>query len=103
MFAGNARRRDPGTRGLPRGRRPRAVERPVAEDSVEGSPGIAGCLDIVAERLDGVAATVERPDFDGVPALVARIARAIRPAADVLGPPGRRPGRGRLELAARSG
>jgi acetylornithine deacetylase/succinyl-diaminopimelate desuccinylase-like protein len=45
----------------------------VAEESVEGSAAVASCLDIVAERLGGIAATVERPDFDGVPALVARI------------------------------
>jgi acetylornithine deacetylase/succinyl-diaminopimelate desuccinylase-like protein len=47
----------------------------VAEESVEGSAAIATCLDIVAGRLDGLAATVERLDFDGVPALVARIGR----------------------------
>jgi acetylornithine deacetylase/succinyl-diaminopimelate desuccinylase-like protein len=45
----------------------------VAEESVEGSAAVAACLDIVAARLDGLAATVERLDFDGVPALVARI------------------------------
>jgi acetylornithine deacetylase/succinyl-diaminopimelate desuccinylase-like protein len=45
----------------------------VAEESVEGSPGIAACLDIVADRLDGVAATIDRLDFGGVPAVVARI------------------------------
>jgi acetylornithine deacetylase/succinyl-diaminopimelate desuccinylase-like protein len=44
----------------------------VAEESVEGSPAIAACLDIVADRLDGVAASVDRFDLDGVPALVAR-------------------------------
>ena len=45
----------------------------VAEESVEGSAAVAACLDIVAARLDGLAANVERLDFDGVPALVARI------------------------------
>jgi acetylornithine deacetylase/succinyl-diaminopimelate desuccinylase-like protein len=45
----------------------------VAQESVAGSAAIAACLDIVARRLDGLAATVERLDFDGVPALVARI------------------------------
>ncbi len=45
----------------------------VAEESVEGSPAIAACLDIVADRLEGVAATVDRLELDGVPALVARI------------------------------
>ena len=45
----------------------------VAEESVEGSAAIAACLDIVAGRLDGIAATVERIDYGGVPALVARI------------------------------
>ena len=49
------------------------LERLVAEESVEGSPAIAACLDIVADRLGGVAATIDRIDFDGVPALVARI------------------------------
>jgi acetylornithine deacetylase/succinyl-diaminopimelate desuccinylase-like protein len=49
------------------------LERLVAEESVEGSPAIAACLDIVADRLDGVAASVDRVDFDGVPALVARV------------------------------
>jgi acetylornithine deacetylase/succinyl-diaminopimelate desuccinylase-like protein len=48
------------------------LARLVAEDSVEGSPAIAACLDIVADRLDGVAATVDRLDLDGVPALVVR-------------------------------
>jgi acetylornithine deacetylase/succinyl-diaminopimelate desuccinylase-like protein len=45
----------------------------VAEESVEGSRAIAACLDIVADRLDGVAASLDRLDLDGVPALVARI------------------------------
>ncbi len=45
----------------------------VAEESVEGSPGIAACLDVIADRLGGVAANIERLDFGGVPALVARI------------------------------
>lgn len=53
----------------------------VAEESVEGSPAVAACLDIVADRLAGVAETVERLEFDGVPALVVR-------AGD--GDPGRR-------------
>ncbi len=44
----------------------------VAEESIEGSPAVAACLDIVADRLAGVAATVERLEFDGVPALVVR-------------------------------
>jgi acetylornithine deacetylase/succinyl-diaminopimelate desuccinylase-like protein len=49
------------------------LEQLVAEESVEGSPAIAACLAIVAERLSGIAATIERLEFDGVPALVARI------------------------------
>jgi acetylornithine deacetylase/succinyl-diaminopimelate desuccinylase-like protein len=49
------------------------LRRLVAEESVEGSAAIAGCLDIVAARLGGIGATVERLAFDGVPALVARI------------------------------
>jgi acetylornithine deacetylase/succinyl-diaminopimelate desuccinylase-like protein len=49
------------------------LERLVAEESVEGSPAIAACLDIVVGRLGDVPATVERLEFDGVPALVARI------------------------------
>jgi acetylornithine deacetylase/succinyl-diaminopimelate desuccinylase-like protein len=48
------------------------LARLVAEESVEGSPAIAACLDIVADRLDDVAATVDRLDLDGVPALVVR-------------------------------
>jgi acetylornithine deacetylase/succinyl-diaminopimelate desuccinylase-like protein len=48
------------------------LARLVAEESVEGSPAIAACLDIVADRLDGVPATVDRLDLDGVPALVVR-------------------------------
>jgi len=44
----------------------------VAQESVQGSPAIGACLDIVADRLAGVAASVERIDLDGVPALVAR-------------------------------
>jgi acetylornithine deacetylase/succinyl-diaminopimelate desuccinylase-like protein len=44
----------------------------VAQESVEGSPAIAACLDIVADRLAGVAVSVERIDLAGVPALVAR-------------------------------
>jgi acetylornithine deacetylase/succinyl-diaminopimelate desuccinylase-like protein len=48
------------------------LARLVAEESVEGAPAIAACLDIVADRLDGVAATVDRLELDGVPALVAR-------------------------------
>src|SRR6185437_2764187 len=49
------------------------LERLVAEESVEGSPAIAACLDIVVGRLGDVPATVERLEFDGVPALVARM------------------------------
>jgi acetylornithine deacetylase/succinyl-diaminopimelate desuccinylase-like protein len=45
----------------------------VAEQSVEGSPAIAACLDIVADRLAGIAASVDRLDLDGVPALVVRV------------------------------
>jgi len=49
------------------------LERLVAQESVEGSPGIGACLAIIAERLEGAAATVERLDFGGVPALIARV------------------------------
>ncbi|HEY2868274.1 MAG TPA: M20/M25/M40 family metallo-hydrolase [Gaiellales bacterium] len=49
------------------------LERLVAEESVEGSAAIAACLDIVADRLGGIATTLERLDFGGVPALVARV------------------------------
>jgi acetylornithine deacetylase/succinyl-diaminopimelate desuccinylase-like protein len=45
----------------------------VAEESVEGSPAISACLDIVADRLDGVAVSMDRLNLDGVPALVARL------------------------------
>ncbi len=45
----------------------------VAQESVEGSPAIAACLDVVADRLAGVGASVDRLDLDGVPALVARV------------------------------
>jgi hypothetical protein len=51
----------------------------VAEESVEGSPAIAACLDVVADRLEGVAATVERLDFDGVPALTPASVTAMPP------------------------
>jgi acetylornithine deacetylase/succinyl-diaminopimelate desuccinylase-like protein len=45
----------------------------VAQESVEGSPAISACLDIVADRLDGVASRIDRLNLDGVPALVARL------------------------------
>jgi acetylornithine deacetylase/succinyl-diaminopimelate desuccinylase-like protein len=49
------------------------LARLVAEESVEGAPAIAACLDIVADRLAGVGARIDRLDCDGVPALVARV------------------------------
>src|SRR5690348_6315957 len=49
------------------------LERLVAEESVEGSRAIGRCLDVIADRLDAAAETVERLHFEGVPALVARI------------------------------
>ena len=39
----------------------------VAEESVEGSPAIGRCLDIVAARLEGVAATIDRLDSTACP------------------------------------
>jgi acetylornithine deacetylase/succinyl-diaminopimelate desuccinylase-like protein len=44
----------------------------VAEPSVEGSPAIARCLDIVTREVEPLAREIERPSFDGLGALVAR-------------------------------
>ena len=48
------------------------LSRLVAEPSVEGSLAIERCLDLVTASVEPFAASIERPRFDGLGALVAR-------------------------------
>jgi acetylornithine deacetylase/succinyl-diaminopimelate desuccinylase-like protein len=48
------------------------LARLVAEPSVAGSPAVERCLDLLTAELEPLAASVERPCFDGLSALVAR-------------------------------
>lgn len=57
------------------------LARLVAEPSVEGSPAIGRCLDLVETEIAPLARSVERPSFDGLESLVARFGE---------GPPERR-------------
>src|SRR5919197_6518671 len=54
----------------------------IAEPSVEGSPAIARCLDIVAEEVAPLAMSIQRPSHDGLESLIARFGSG--PAQDCL-------------------
>jgi acetylornithine deacetylase/succinyl-diaminopimelate desuccinylase-like protein len=57
------------------------LARLVAEPSVDGSPAIGRCLDLVEAEVTPLARSIERPRFEGVESLVARFGE---------GPPERR-------------
>jgi acetylornithine deacetylase/succinyl-diaminopimelate desuccinylase-like protein len=48
----------------------------IAERSVQGSPAIARCLDIVVEEVASLAMSIQRPTHDGLESLIARFGSA---------------------------
>jgi acetylornithine deacetylase/succinyl-diaminopimelate desuccinylase-like protein len=52
------------------------LTRLVAEPSIEGSPAISRCLDIVAEEVGPLAVSMQRPAHDGLESLLARFGHA---------------------------